>query len=190
MAQRLLTRPDMNPRSVLVAYITRDGYSHMVADAIAQRLRDHGLEIDVANLELCIRYPERYDGVALACAARFGHFADAMASFIAEHLPALASRPTAFLAIDSSRNAAGHVDRFLRDVRWDPSLRLMLPGLKGARVRRVKAWLEDKLEAQTMTHVRGPTDWVRVRALADELASRVTMVPLAARESFASSGRS
>lgn len=164
----------MSSPEVLVGYITRAGYTREVATAIAQRLRARGCEVDLADLELCIRHPERYDAVVLGCAVRFGHPAAAMAKFILENHRALATRPAAFFSIDGTRRAAEHLETFLRDVAWRPTRSATFVGVRGARVRRAIEWLKDRVESTSIRHVDAPTDWRRIAAFADELATSLS----------------
>lgn len=156
---------------ILVGYITRAGYTREVATAIAQRLRDHDLETDVADLELCIRHASHYDATILLCATHFGHPAATMAAFITENRDALARQPTAYVSVDSSGDAMPHVDRFFRTTGWHPDRVLVIPGVRGAHLRRAIAWVQDRIESTSVMHVVAPTDWDRVRAFADELAA-------------------
>lgn len=95
----------MEPRRVLVAFITRSGYTRVVGKAIAQRLRDAGLEVEIADLELCTRHPERYDAVILGCAVHHGRHADALATWIEENRDALEARVTALFSVDRDDHA-------------------------------------------------------------------------------------
>lgn len=160
-------------RTILVGYITRAGYTRRVATAIAQRLRDRGFEVDLADLELCIRRPAKYDAVILGCAVRFRRPATAMTKFVVRHREALATRPTAFFAVDGTKDAAAHVDTFLEETGWHPSLTCIVPGVRGARLRRAYAWLQDRVEAKSIKRVEAPTDWARIDAFAEDLAARV-----------------
>lgn len=159
--------------SVLIGYITRAGYTREVARAVGQRMRDRGFDTDVADLELCIRHPERYDAVVLGCAVRFGHPSMTMARFIAEHRATLEALPTGFFSVDGSRSPQKHLDEFFQLTDWHPSRVLAVPGVQGARVRRAIAWIQDRLESKSVTRVEAPTDWSRIAAFADQVADVV-----------------
>lgn len=167
----------MHPSQILVAYITRAGYTRRVATAIAQRLREQGHEVDLADLELAIRHPEQYDAVVLGCATRFGHPADAMARFVHKHRRALATRPTGYFSVDGTDDARAHLDAWLQQTAWRPTCVLTVPGIRGARLRKALEWLQDRLDATSIKHVQAPTDWERVRAFADDIARLVAPAP-------------
>lgn len=158
----------MEPRRVLVAYITRSGYTRIVARAIAQRLRDRGIEAELADLELCLRHPERYDAVVLGCAVRHHRHAEAMAEFIAEHRDALTDRITGFFAIDTAQQLDGHTARLLNRLRWHPTHVLVLRGTRQPLFREL---LRNLRGGPPAPHPTG--EWPRITAFADELASRI-----------------
>lgn len=162
----------MKPARILVGYITRTGYVRSVAEAIALRLQTHGFETDVADLELCIRQPRKYDAVVLGCATRFGHHPPAMAQFIAQHRARLGDRPTAFFSVAKAGPETHATENLFDRTGWRPSWLLALQGIQGARLRRLRAWLQDRLDKR-VSHVEAPTDWARIESFADQIAVSV-----------------
>ena len=167
----------MQHPQVLVVYTTRAGYSRRVASAIARRLREVGCQVDLADLELSIRHPERYDGVVLGCAVRFGHPAVVMTEFIEQNRKALDTCPTAFFSIDSTSRASRHLDAFFAKTAWHPACSAVFPGVRGARIRKALEWIQDFIESPSVRHAEAPTDWRRVAAFADGIAALVAAAP-------------
>jgi menaquinone-dependent protoporphyrinogen IX oxidase len=163
----------MTPQRVLVGYITRAGYVREVAEAIAQRLQAHGYETDVADLELSIRHPRKYEAVVLGCGARFGHHPSAMASFIAQHRARLVQRPTGFFSVERDAAKPDAMTALFERTEWRPVWTLALQGLQGARLRRLRAWLQDRLDKR-VSRVAAPTDWARIESFADSVAADLT----------------
>jgi menaquinone-dependent protoporphyrinogen oxidase len=167
---------------ILVAYVTRSGFTRTVAQRIATVLRLRGHEVDVADLELCIRHPETYDAVILGSGVRLGHHAQIVADFITEHRAVLAGRPCAFFSVD--RNAyktvasdpKHHMNELFEKVNWHPRHALAVAGKldyrEHALPRRLAMRVHSRLDhAPTDTsrdHVL--TDWRRVKAFADQFA--------------------
>jgi menaquinone-dependent protoporphyrinogen oxidase len=83
---------------LLVAYGSKHGSTHEVAEAIAKRLTKNGLEVelrraaDVADLT-------PYDGVVLGGALYFGRWHHDAARFLAKHRRELAEEPPAVFAL-------------------------------------------------------------------------------------------
>jgi menaquinone-dependent protoporphyrinogen oxidase len=111
---------------ILVAYVTRSGYTRLVAKAIANQLRAHGHSVDEADLEVTIRQPKDYDVVVVGSAIRFGKHSPVIATWIAEHQRDLALRPCAFFSVDHSAFASrgvdprGHVEPLFHRLDWHP----------------------------------------------------------------------
>jgi menaquinone-dependent protoporphyrinogen IX oxidase len=164
--------PPPTPR-VLVGYITRTGYLRTVASSLAKRLRAHGFEVHLADLELCTRHPERFDAVILGSGVRFGQPGDAMIEYITEHRDALVDRPVGFFVVDHAARATRHLTRFFDRARWRPPHVLALPGITGAKWRRTVEWFRETFLEARGPHVEAPTEWRNVEAFADELATAI-----------------
>lgn len=158
----------MEPRRVLVAYITRSGYTRVVGKAIAQRLREAGCEVDVADLELCTRHPERYDAVVIGCAVHRGRHSEALATWIEENRDALEVRVTALFSIDR----ADRTPALFAHTRWRPNRHLVLTAVDEPLVRR----LVRELRAQPVA--APPTlDWKKITAFVDALVPVIRDAP-------------
>ena len=162
----------MSPK-ILVGYITRAGYTRTVAEAIARRLHEHDLETDVVDLELSLRQPRKYHAVILGSAVRFGHHPTAMHEFITMNRAALMDRPTAFFSVERKPATDEAMQALFRQTEWQPLRTLAVRGVQGALLRRTVAWVQDRLDATSVTHVAAPTEWARIDAFADEVAELV-----------------
>jgi menaquinone-dependent protoporphyrinogen oxidase len=83
---------------LLVAYASKHGSTQEVAEAIAQRLRKSGLEVEVHRAaDVADLTP--YDGVVFGGALYFGRWHQDAARFLAEHRRELAAQPPAVFAL-------------------------------------------------------------------------------------------
>ncbi|MBL9014190.1 MAG: hypothetical protein JNL83_08435 [Myxococcales bacterium] len=158
----------METRRVLVAFITRSGYTRLVAKAIAQRLRGAGLEVDVADLELCTRHPERYDAIVLGGAVHHGHHSEALATWIEENREALDERLTALVSIERG----DHTPALFAHTHWRPTRVLVLTAVHEPLVRRLMRELRDQAAPAAPT-----LDWSKISAFVEELVPLIRAAP-------------
>lgn len=158
----------MEQRRVLVAYVTRSGYTRLVGRAIAQALRDAGLEVDVADLELCTRHPERYDAVILGCAVHHGHHAEVLATWIEENREALEARLTALFSLDP----ADHTPALFAHTHWRPGRTLLLKTVDEPLVRRIVRELREQPRTTPPK-----LDWAKISAFVGELVPAIRTCP-------------
>jgi menaquinone-dependent protoporphyrinogen oxidase len=83
---------------VLVAYASRAGSTAEVADAIARRLADRGLAVDVRRARN-VRSVDGYAAVIVGSAIRAGRWLPEASAFVKNHREALAARKTAFFTL-------------------------------------------------------------------------------------------
>jgi menaquinone-dependent protoporphyrinogen oxidase len=83
---------------LLVAYASKHGSTQEVADAIARRLRQRGLEVEV-RCAADVTDLTADDGVVLGGALYFGRWHRDAARFLAKHRLELAERPPAVFAL-------------------------------------------------------------------------------------------
>lgn len=158
----------MEPRRVLVAFITRSGYTRIVGKAIAQRLREAGFEVDIADLELCTRHPERYDAVVLGCAVHHGHHAHELATWIEENRDALEARVTALFSVENDDETAALFAR----THWRPGRVLVLTAVDEPLGRRVMRELRGESRSSPPT-----LDWPRIEGFVDALVPVIRAAP-------------
>jgi len=171
------------PAKVLVAYCTRSGFTREVAHRIAAKLREHGHEVDLADLELCLRHPERYDMVVLGSGVRRGEHHETIEKFILEHHDTLAARPCGMFSVDRAAyhseeaDPGGHLARMFRKLGWTPQHSVAVAGRIDYRQH---AWPARIVMQLVSRYFGAPTDasrdhvlteWPRVDAFADALAA-------------------
>jgi menaquinone-dependent protoporphyrinogen oxidase len=96
--------------SILIVYATRDGHTRLIAQHIAERLRERGCLVELYDARDTGTQPRvtAFSGVLLATSLRMARHEKEMLRFIEREREALAARPTAFLSV--SLSAAGAQD--------------------------------------------------------------------------------
>jgi len=77
---------------ILVTYASRHGATKGIAERIGDRLRDHGLETEVAPVEI-IDDVAGYDAFVIGSAAYMGHWLKDASAFVRRHAAELAATP-------------------------------------------------------------------------------------------------
>ena len=105
--------------SVLVAYATKYGSTREVAEAIAERLRDRGIETDVRAAR-DVRSLDGYGGVVFGGALYFFRMIGEGRRFLSRHHKALSALPVAVFGMgpiedtdEQYAGARGHLDKAL-----------------------------------------------------------------------------
>jgi menaquinone-dependent protoporphyrinogen oxidase len=93
---------------ILVAYATKHGSTHEVADAIAATLRERGLVADVRDAS-SVRAVDGYDGVVLGGALYMGRWHADARHFLRRHSGALARLPFAVFGMGPKTLASDDV---------------------------------------------------------------------------------
>jgi menaquinone-dependent protoporphyrinogen oxidase len=170
---------------ILVAYCTRSGFTRSVARRIATKLRERGNDVDLADLEMCIRHPERYDVIVLGSGVRRGEHHQVMEEFITEHRDALAARPCGFFSVDRAAyhsddpDPGGHLAHMFEKLGWKPQHAVAIAGRIDYRehfwpYRMALKILSRYLGAPTdasRDHIL--TEWPRVDAFAEAVAGEL-----------------
>jgi menaquinone-dependent protoporphyrinogen oxidase len=85
-------------RPILVAYATKLGSTHEVAEAISARLREHGLAAE-CRAAVDVDVVARYDGVVLGGALYIGRWHRDARHFLRQHAATLAAMPVAIFGM-------------------------------------------------------------------------------------------
>ena len=88
----------MNTRKILVAYATRFGSTHEVAEAIAAALRQAGAEVDIRPMQQ-IKGLDNYDAVVLGAAIYNTRWHPDAHQFLSQYQESLSRRPVAIFAL-------------------------------------------------------------------------------------------
>ena len=76
----------------IVVYASRYGSTGEIAEFIAEKLRQHGVEAEARNVDTSPN-PEEYDAVVIGSAVYMGHWMEEVTKFVRQNRTALANRP-------------------------------------------------------------------------------------------------
>jgi menaquinone-dependent protoporphyrinogen oxidase len=159
-----------------------------VASAIGDRLKSHGLQVDVVDASSVDVAPDPYDGVIVAASVHIGSYQKPVRRWVRAHAAALHGRPNAFVSCclgvlqhDPKVDAdlARIVDRFATETGWRPNVVRTLPGaLLYRQYGIVTRWVMKRIAAKAggdtdTSRDYEYTDWQQVDAFADEFAQRL-----------------
>jgi menaquinone-dependent protoporphyrinogen oxidase len=90
---------------VLIVFASHYGQTRAIADHIANRLRDRGHDVDIADASKGtggLPPPEDYDAVVLGSRIEVGKHAAGVLDYVRQHRGALRKMPTAFFSVSMS----------------------------------------------------------------------------------------
>jgi menaquinone-dependent protoporphyrinogen oxidase len=153
---------------ILIAYATKHGSTREVAEAVAETLREEGLDVELREAAET-RTLDRYDGVVLGGALYLGRLHKDAKRFLLRHRVALAALPVAVFAMGPQTleekdvaESRAQLDRALADA---PELEPVSVAIFGGVVD--PATLRFPLNRMAASDAR---DWDAIRAWARELA--------------------
>lgn len=174
-------------KRILIACSTVDGHTLDIGRRLQTQLAGHGHAVDLVRLEdtppLLLA---DYDQIVIGASIRYGHFRPALYDFVARHAGLLASKPTAFYAVNAvARKPAKqtaqtnpYTRKFLAKVSWKPPL----VGVFGGKINYPQLGpLDRNIIRFIMWMTKGPTDprsvtdftdWVQVEAFGERLAGQ------------------
>jgi menaquinone-dependent protoporphyrinogen oxidase len=172
---------------ILVAYATKYGSTQEVAEAIAARLREHALEVEVQPAS-AVRSLDQYSAVVLGGPFFVGRWHKDTSSFLKRHRAALMARPVAIFALgplagsteQQWQDAREQLDKTLPNFPWlAPVAVEMFGGVYDPAKLRFPDSLVRSLPASPLKNAPASDarDWPAIRAWADKLAS--TLQPAA-----------
>lgn len=163
--------------SILVAYATKYGSTHEVAETIAATLREKGAEVAVRPMSK-IRTFEGYDAVVLGAPIYIGRLYRDAARFLTLHQQALARRPLAVFSLGPIHAAAeeftGARQALDQELAKFPWLKPAAVEMFGGKFDPAKLRFPDNLLTKMPTPLRDQPasdvrDWDAIRAWAGEL---------------------
>ena len=198
------TRPEIRStstvKSAAIFYATREGHTRRIADAIASRLRHHGVEtlvFDVADGQ-GREDLRRCSAIVLAAPVHAGNYAPEAVAFAREHCEDLnRAKTSVFVSVTLSEAGVERADaspterakfaddvaqlneRFFRMTGWRPAhVQNVAGALAYSRyrlpVRLMMRWIAKRAGASTDTRRdHDYTDWEALDAFADGLASGI-----------------
>lgn len=154
-------------KPILVAYATKRGSTHEVADAVAARLRERGAEVDIRPAAE-VGTLDPYSGIVLGGSLYMGHWHRDARRFLAKHRDELSRAPLGVFAmgplelrpadIESSRRQLDHV--LAREHALEPVSVTIFGGVIDPTKLRFPFTHMDATDAR---------DWRAIEAWADEL---------------------
>jgi len=165
------------PIHVLVAYASLHGSTRDVAEAIAEILRERGLQVDCAAAQE-VRALEGYDAVVLGAALYIGRFHKDASRFLRQHQQALSGLPIAIFAMGPFhdeekewRDVRGQLTRQLGKFAWiHPVACEVFGGVFDPRKLRFPFTLIPAFRKMPASDIR---DWSAIRAWSKEVAVKL-----------------
>jgi len=176
---------------ILVLYASTHGHTAKVAARIGGVLEDHGVTVDLHELQgnKTQPAPQDYDAVILGASIHAGHHQRALVKWAERHHTALGLNPSAFFSVsltaaddaEEARAATrGYLDDFVEKTGWTPSRSATFAGALQYREYDVATRVLMRLLMRRMHHPTDAsqdydyTDWDAVERWAHELAATLT----------------
>ena len=169
-------------------YAAAQHHGHVIAEAIAQRLREHGFVVEVGDA--CTGFmppPEDYDGVVLGSPAGFGPDERLIATYIRHNRLGLAGVPAALFTVSTSGSVrdidpGGFFERLVADLDWSPDFAAAFAGGEPLPREGVLVQLARELgfAGNRPPSAALHTSWTDVRRFADEIARAVATAAVTA----------
>ena len=156
-------------KPLLVAYATKHGSTHEVADAVAVRLRERGLEAEVRSAR-GVATLAPYDGVVIGGALYMGRWHSDARRFLSHHRDELAVLPLAVFAMGpltlKDEDVADSRKQLAHALAKEPRLEPVTVAIFGGVVNPAKQHFP-------FTHVAASDarDWDEIRSWADSVAA-------------------
>ena len=114
---------------VLVAYASRCGSTHEIAQAVARDLTGRGYAVDLRVAGKAVPLAG-YQAVVLGSAVRFGHWLPGAVDFVRRHQAELKRVPTAFFSVHILNTGADEASRKARLAYTEPVRAVVQPGVE------------------------------------------------------------
>ena len=186
MAQQAPNGDDSDQRGrVLVVYASGQEHAGVIANAIAARIRSHGLRAEVGDASCgMMPPPEDYDAVVLGSPVGFGPKTRLIAGYIRDHRDALAEVPAALFTVSASGTVrdcdpGGFLAELVRSTGWQPDFAAAFAG--GEPLPR-SGWIGRLVGYErTAQQVKALcTDWTDVDQFADTIATELARAAVGA----------
>ena len=174
-------------KRILITCSTVDGHTLEIGRRLHAQLAASGHAPELIRLEETPALPlADYDQIVIGASIRYGHFRPALYAFVERHAALLASKPTAFYAVNAvARKPAKqtaetnpYTRKFLAKVPWKPAL----VGVFGGKINYpLLGTLDRNVIRFIMWMTKGPTDprsvtdftdWAQVEAFGRRLAEQ------------------
>ncbi len=163
----------MNTKSILVAYATRFGSTQEVAETVAAKLREAGLNVDLQPMRE-VKTLDNYDAVVLGAAIYNTKWHPDSHQFLSQYQAALSQRPVAIFTLGplstsaaAMRNSRRQLDRELAKYPWLKPVALEIFAGKYDPSKPGLSFVQRLLPA------RDYRDWEAIRAWANALPAQL-----------------
>lgn len=173
-------------RRVLIAYGTSEGQTARIAEAIANVLREHDLEVQLEDLAHSSPDASGYDAVIIGASVHRGRHQTCVGEYIREQREALSELPTAFYSVSlalaasteaGNKEAQGYAEEFLRLTMWRPDrVGLFAGALAYTKYNFVLRWIMKRIARSKggmdldTSRDWEYTDWSAVRSFGEQCA--------------------
>jgi menaquinone-dependent protoporphyrinogen oxidase len=175
---------------VLILFGSTDGHTQGIAQAMGDALRRSALDVDIIQAGTLDPSPQHYAGIIVAASLHGGRYQKAVRQWVRAHAIEFGSRPTAFVSVclailqQSDAKVMGELDaivqRFVGDAGWRPvTIKHVAGALLYTRYNFLKRWVMKRIAARAggatdTSKDYDYTDWVDVRAFAEDFGRRLT----------------
>ena len=177
---------------VPVFYATTEGQTHRIAERLAARLRERGLDSEALDIAAAAQLPDpdwrNVRGAIVGASLHIGRHQKIATEFAKKYRDQLNARPSAFFSVSMSAASANASERdtamsiartFVESTGWRPASVVSIAGRLaytqyGWLTRMVMRWISKKEGGPTDTsRDHELTDWQQVDRLADDMAERL-----------------
>jgi menaquinone-dependent protoporphyrinogen oxidase len=173
---------------ILVIYASAFGQTRAIASRLADRLRNAGHTVELADVTQRPPSPDGFDAVVVGARVQGGKHGDEIAAYVRTHRERLHARPTAFFSVSMSaatRTAGpdphGYIAAFLKATAWKPGRWIAIAGSLPYRkynpilrlVMKFMSWRGGHSTDTSKNHEY--TDWAQVDRFADDVATALTV---------------
>lgn len=185
MAQQTANADSDQRGRVLVVYASGQAHAGVVADAIAARIRSHGLCAEVGDASCgMMPPPQDYDAVVLGSPVGFGSKTRLIESYIRHHRDALAEVPAALFTVSVSGTVrdcdpGGFLAELVRSTGWQPDFAAAFAGgeplPRAGWIGRLVGYERSAQQVKALC-----TDWTDVDHFADKIATELAHAAVSA----------
>ena len=172
--------------AILIVYATTDGHTRKICERLKTLIEADGDRVSMVPIEDAVAADlVRFDKIVVGASIRYGRHNPRMLAFVNDNERALGTLPNAFFSVNivarkpnkNRPESNPYVRKFLRQVRWRPTLTEVFAG----KLDYPRYGLADRLLIRFIMWITGGptdpaavvefTDWQRVDAFARRLAA-------------------
>jgi menaquinone-dependent protoporphyrinogen oxidase len=163
--------------NILVAYTTKAGSTQEIAEAITQRLREKGLDVDIQPMKK-VSDLSGYYAVILGAPMYMFHLLKGAPQFLSRFRKALIEKPTAFFTLgpfnDTEKEWTGVHETFKKEMSKFPWFKPVTTNVFGGKFDPAKLTFPyNLLPMMKQIPASDIRDWMKIREWADDLAKKL-----------------